>query len=1063
MLNFKSILYAITPENIKQIPLVKVSLDIFVDYLMQSNELCQRISAVFDVDADPNETEVQRRSKSILRQGAYLTWIYTLYTTLEKLSVNTELLNFIEKEGYTNASLLKGLDKVLTPEIINTNRVFSQRVGTKSALQYIYYFGKYLETGEFSLDLEIKEGNPFMIYYQGSMADSMFYNLVKPLAHPIGWIESYERVLTIIFQDYFGIEITTVYDRIEFNHYNQWVVFITDDNKERIYEEFTTERVNPETGKFYRRSEAERLVEIFTNKVVSSLDQTINDDGTTDRTIVFTDQTVLIQQGHSPRWIKYTDYEDYVEGVEDPERMWGEDWIFYGAMSTNFVFLYTDEITEWATDFDFGNLDDTGRPSGPGTDNIIQYIAAAPENCFKVGGDVYPYMFGNDEQQWRVLNRSEIYETLKKNFTTSFDYRVFRSATITISDDFEHRYEYYIDYPNPDRWKTGTITLSTLGMGGFNYRVDIKEISGTNYWYRVTGLNQYNPRVEFNKVFTEQQLLRVWGACRLSDNEYNEHQVMNLTLTDNKGRQNKRQVTEDGEWYFEIPITDFAPGQFRIDLEIVNDYGRVRESALYEGCDLWAYNDIEPWVTFLKYGTRDPVPEVIHQPLEHIEQLEGTYSTADYVATRIGQFYQGGFDEPDSRVQDWIDPEHPQSPWDIPELDDKIICGKFIEGADYKNSFWYSEKYQDEETFICKGFDHYEIDTPDFIIMDAQKYVLDQFDIEVIAAHKGNYLFTEIAEDDYQGRYLYTSDSCYLFTKEWYVKIFLEANNLQKFHVYMVDKRQRWKRIKNDLPIPEKRGYEFLYWSLSHLGREIDDNYGFSEDTTLYAVYRELPTTVNITFNTQGGTAVAAMVIENDVKLMWLDIKGKIPETTRLDYDFSHWSLTPNGEEVDLYHRFPEDCTLYAVWKVHHYEYRITFEEEGGSAIPDIYVLDNVPFSEFVRLVWPPYRYGYDFVHWSLTPGGTAIPDTWMATGSTKFYAVWSSNVVMSLSFDAMGGSTVRSMSVNPRSQVALPEPTKNGSTFSHWSAYPGGEPVDLKALADAGESKKRLYAVWEK
>ena len=205
------------------------------------------------------------------------------------------------------------------------------------------------------------------------------------------------------------------------------------------------------------------------------------------------------------------------------------------------------------------------------------------------------------------------------------------------------------------------------------------------------------------------------------------------------------------------------------------------------------------------------------------------------------------------------------------------------------------------------------------------------------------------------------------------------------------------------------------------------------------------------------------MVIENDVKLMWLDIKGRIPETTRLDYDFVHWSLTPNGEEVDPYRRFPEDTTLYAVWKVHHYEYRITFEEEGGSVIPDIYVLDNVPFSEFMRLIWPPYRYGYDFVHWSLTPGGTAIPDNWLAMGSTKFYAVWSSNVVMSLSFDAMGGSTVRSMSVNPRSQVALPEPTKNGSTFSHWSTYPGGEPVDLKELADAGESKKRLYAVWKK
>ena len=106
MLNLKSVLYAITPENIRQIPLVKVSLDIFVDYLMSSNELCQRISAVFDVDSVSDETPTQKASKDILRKGAYLTWIYTLYTALERLAVNTEVLDFIDKEGYTNATLL---------------------------------------------------------------------------------------------------------------------------------------------------------------------------------------------------------------------------------------------------------------------------------------------------------------------------------------------------------------------------------------------------------------------------------------------------------------------------------------------------------------------------------------------------------------------------------------------------------------------------------------------------------------------------------------------------------------------------------------------------------------------------------------------------------------------------------------------------------------------------------------------------------------------------------------------------------------------------------------------
>lgn len=1049
MLNLKSILYAITPENIRQIPLVKISLDIFVDYIMSSNEIAQRISAVFDIDIDV-DTESQKKSREILRKGVYLTWIYTLYNTLEKLSVNSDVIGFIESENFKDAALLKGLDKILTPEIINTNRVFSQKVGTSSALKYMYYLGKYLETGNYSLDLEINEGNPFIINYKGSLAEPIFRNLVKPLAHPIGWIDSYERIISLVFHDYFGIEINTSYDRIEFNNNQRWVVFISDDNRERVYEEFTKERINPETGKFYKRSEAEKYVEIFTQKVASSFDQTINDDGTIDRVVVFSDQTVLIQQGHSPKWIKYTSYEDYIEGIKDPERIWGEDWIFYGSLRTNFEFLYKDEITQWDSEYDFNSTDNNGRPN-----QKIEYISVYPENCFKVGGDEYPYMFGNDEQQFTVTNRAEIYNTLKQNFTTTCEYRVFRSSKITISDDFDHRYDFDIFYPNPDKWKYGELTFSTLGMHGFNYRVDIKEISGTKYWYRTSGLNRYNPDVEFTKVFTEQWILRIWGSWRKT---LDEPQICVLSLQDSKGRSTSIELTAEGEFYQEISIKDFAPGEFRLDLSIKNHYGRIRDSAFYEGCDLWAYNDIEPWVTFLKYGTRGDVPKIEHCALEHILRLEGTYSTADYITTRIGQFYDGTFDEPDSRVQDWIDPEHPQLPWDIEELDDKIIRGKFIEGSDYNNSWWYSNKYWDEEVFINKGFKHYPIDTPEFIIMDAQKYAWDIFDIEVISAHKGYYLFTEIDDNDYRGRYLYTDDSCYLFTKEWYVKITLEANNLQQFRVYIVDKRQRWANIKKDLPVPEKRGYEFLYWSLSHLGTPIDDNWGFINDTTLYAVYRELPTEITLSFDTQGGTSVDNMIIHNDIKLLWGDIKDNVKSPTRLDYDFVHWSLVPGGEPVDLYHRFNTSTRLYAVWTIHHYEYRIKFDTHNGSPIPAIYVADDVPFSEFMELIFPPYRTGFAFKWWSLTPDGTKIADDWMARESTTFHAIWEEIPTIRLRFDSMGGTYIAPRTIEPMARASLEQPTKVGYKFSHWSLVPHGSPVDIGSI----KSSKTLYAVYK-
>lgn len=1054
MLNLKSVLYAVTPENIRSIPLVKVSLDIFVDYLMQSNELSQRISAVFDVDTLDTATAAQKKSRAILRKGAYYTWIYTLYHTLERLAVNTDVLNAIEKDKFSNASLTKGLDKILTPEIINTSRVFSQKVGTPSALKYMYYFGKYLETGNYSLDLEINEGNPFIIHYKGSMSPAMFNNIVKPMAHPIGWIDSYEHILSLIFHDYFGIVIDTAYDRIEFNNNAKWVVFITDNDRERIYKEFTKERINPETGKFYTRSEAEKYVEIFTNKVTSSFDQTINDDGTIDRTIVFSDQTVLLQQGKSPRWIKYTTYEDYVDGVKNPTRQWGEDWVFFGSLTTNFKFLYTDEMNEFTSEYDFDGLDDFGRP-----DKKYEYITVEPNNCFKIGGQEYPYLYGNDEHQFVVENKQEVQEIIKRNFSTSFQYRVFRSSYITISDDFDHRYEYYIDYPNPDRSKIGIIELSTIGLQGFDYTVDIKEISGTHYWYKVTGLNQYNPRVEFNRVFTEQYILRVWGSVKLTDNKFNEVHVMNLVLTDSKGKTASKQVTEDGNWFFELPIKGMAPGEFKIELSVVNPKGRVRYKATYQGCDLWAYNDIEPWVTFLKYNSREAIPPIEHKPLEHILQLSGSMSTADYVKTRIGQLYSGDYAEPDARVQDWIDPDYPRSPWEIEELDDKIIRGAYIEGSNINKCYWYSDDYWDEETFIYKGFAHKEISNPDYIIMDAQKYAWDDFDIELISAHNGYYLFTDIdySQNDYRGKYLYTNDSCYLFSKEWYIKIFLEANNQENYRVHIIDKRLRWKQIKPQLPVPKKARYTFLHWSLSRLGQEIDDNYSFTDDATLWAVWLENPTEVTIRFETQGGNYVAPIVLKNDVDTPWSDIMHKVPEPRKHGWDFVHWSLTPNGDAVDVYHIFAKNTVVYAVWTIHHYEYRIRLEEQGGSQIPDIIVKDNVPFSEFSKLIFPPYRSGYNFMYWSLTEAGVPVDPSWMATEPTTMWAIWSEVEQVKLVFDSMGGSYVAPIKINPMQRQVLPIPKLSGKTFLHWSSEPHGLEVDFRELSGT----KKLYAVW--
>lgn len=885
-MDLKSIILSLTPENLRSIPVLNIALNIFLDCIKRNNEVAQRIISLYEVSEYDTDSEMLKNSKNILKQGLYYTWIYTLYNCLNKLAEDTQIQADLEKYNYTEAGIYQGINHIVSPEFVSANRIFSQKVGTKQALKYMYYFGKYLETGQYEDDLDIKEDNPFIIFYEGSMSKKMFRGIVKPMAHPIGWIDTYTQIVSLILNDFFGIEIFKSYEKIELQNKEKWVVFIYDENIDAVYEDFRN-RINPLTNKPYTDAEIKENVNIITGKVVRSFDQKLNEDGSIDKIIVFEDNTVLYNFGYPEKKTIFTTYEDYLNGFLEPIIVWGADWTFYGDLSSNFKFLYTDTINEFEKEFYITKI----KEENSGKCDLSTYVENDSSNMFKVGGDEYPFVFGSDESRYVVNNYDEVNKTVQEKFNCSLNYNLKRACTIIIEDDFQNKKFFKFN----DAGK-GTFNLNTFDLQGFNYKVTINEIAGMKYWFRLKGLNEFEPKIKFTNVFTENNILRISGYANfetlpletfsgrhdvsithesgvddilntlldeahtyddetetnlgleylhLEDNDY--IQFCEFVVTDSENKTKTYIQETPGDFILELPIDDFASGKFRIDARIKNYKKRIFAKTFFEGLDLKLYSDLEPKVSFLTYGTK-PVFTFDKSELNHISNLRGTYSTADYVNFRIGELHDGKFAKPDGALIDYV-PKNKPDDYNIftdPNLANFIFRGAYFEGVNYNSCTW--KDLPEEECFINAGFAFKTIPTSDFIISDSDRYVTDDLDIQLMSS--AYYLYTDVdINDDNVGKYLYTSDNFYLYTKENHINLTFETFGGTIIKNKTVEKNSRWKNVKEILKTPEKTGYVFSHWSLSDDGNEIDDLYRFTNDTILYAVYNDDTNIITVSFD----------------------------------------------------------------------------------------------------------------------------------------------------------------------------------------------------------------------
>ena len=243
--------------------------------------------------------------------------------------------------------------------------------------------------------------------------------------------------------------------------------------------------------------------------------------------------------------------------------------------------------------------------------------------------------------------------------------------------------------------------------------------------------------------------------------------------------------------------------------------------------------------------------------------------------------------------------------------------------------------------------------------------------------------------------------------------------------------------------VPTRDGYVFRGWWQ-------DANNGFAwgpitNDENPYAKWIRItdpdnpPTTVTVTYDSNGGSKVGAQVVEKGTAT------PKPTDPVKVGYTFEGW-YTSDGKAWDFHTVVNENMTLTAKWKEledggdNTNYYTITFNSQGGSSVDSQKVKEGQCATEPSPA---PTNQSMVFSGWFYDESCT---DEYVfstpVTGDLTLYASWKTkdeadNTTHKVWFDADGGTpAVQRQDINNGEYVnagAVTEPTKEGYTFAGW------------------------------
>ena len=193
-------------------------------------------------------------------------------------------------------------------------------------------------------------------------------------------------------------------------------------------------------------------------------------------------------------------------------------------------------------------------------------------------------------------------------------------------------------------------------------------------------------------------------------------------------------------------------------------------------------------------------------------------------------------------------------------------------------------------------------------------------------------------------------------------------------------------------PTVVRNGYTFAGWSLSSSGSAVDlASYTVTSNVTFYALWVPVQTYI-VTYDPQGADST-------DMSLSEEVLSGSspvdIPSCIKEGYEFLGWSLTPDGEVIDVStYVVTSNVTFYARYEPLSSSSSITFDADGGTFSDglDTYVI-SVSVGQVIPVDLrpdPPTRDGYIFDGWVTAQGGRINLDKFTpAVDSYTFYAHW--------------------------------------------------------------------------
>lgn len=192
-------------------------------------------------------------------------------------------------------------------------------------------------------------------------------------------------------------------------------------------------------------------------------------------------------------------------------------------------------------------------------------------------------------------------------------------------------------------------------------------------------------------------------------------------------------------------------------------------------------------------------------------------------------------------------------------------------------------------------------------------------------------------------------------------------------------------------------GYKLKHWSLQQNGDPINNDYIFSSNTTIYAVY-EIDY-ITIYLNSIAEMPYPSLLVQRGV--FYRDIKNDIIQTIE-GYIFNGWSVNPDGEPLlnDDY-QFLEDCNIYASFSLDT-SVTVRFYNNYDDNYIDIKAQIGDTLKDVLNTFDKPQRENWVLYGWSSTQNYNNLVDNdlFIIDDNVSLYAIWVFNITINLQND---------------------------------------------------------------